>query len=98
VTLIDVGSWMASGDGFECGLEIGVGLKAVQIAGLDKRRNAGPSSATFVMTREQRVLPVIGVAHVNPALALTVFVVCSRLSAGPWHVGGVWCFRPKPDL
>jgi hypothetical protein len=33
---------MASGDGFECGLEIGVGLDAVQLADLDKRRDAGP--------------------------------------------------------
>jgi hypothetical protein len=43
---------MASGDGFECGLEIGVGLDAVQLAGLDKRRDAGPGSATFVMARD----------------------------------------------
>jgi hypothetical protein len=40
---------MASGDGFECCLEVGVWLDAVQLAGLDKRRDAGPGSATFVM-------------------------------------------------
>jgi hypothetical protein len=30
------------------------------VGGLDKRRDAGPGSATFVMIREQRVFPVEG--------------------------------------
>jgi hypothetical protein len=51
---------MASGDGFQCSLEVGVWLDAGQLAGLDKRRDAGPGSATFVMIREQRVFPVEG--------------------------------------
>jgi hypothetical protein len=51
---------MASGDGFECCLEVGVWLDAVQLAGLDKRRDAGLGSATFVMARKQRVFPVEG--------------------------------------
>jgi hypothetical protein len=57
---IDAGGWMASGDGFECCLKVGVWLDAVQITGLNKRRDAGPGSATFVMAREQRVFPVEG--------------------------------------
>jgi hypothetical protein len=60
---IDAGGWMASGDGFECCLKVGVWLYAVQLAGLDKRRDAGPCSATFVMAHEQRVFPVEGKRH-----------------------------------
>jgi hypothetical protein len=54
---------MASGDGFECCLKVGVWLYAVQLAGLDKRRDAGPGSATFVMADEQRVFRVEGKRH-----------------------------------
>jgi hypothetical protein len=46
--LIDVGAWMASCYGFECCLEIGVGLHAVELAGLDERGDAGPEEDPVV--------------------------------------------------
>jgi hypothetical protein len=45
---------MASGDGFEGYLEIGVGFDTVEFAGLDERRDAGPGSAALVVSRPWR--------------------------------------------
>ena len=49
---------MAGGDGLEGGLEIGEGLDAVDLCGLDERRDASPSAPAFIMSGEQCVLPV----------------------------------------
>jgi hypothetical protein len=37
------------------------------------------------------VLLVSGVAHVNTALGLIVFVACCLLLVGAWLVGSAWC-------
>jgi hypothetical protein len=57
---VDAGARMPCCDGLQHSLEIGVRLNAVELAGLDERRDAGPGSATFVMAREQRVFGVEG--------------------------------------
>jgi hypothetical protein len=57
---IYTGAWMSCCDGLQCSLEIGVGFDAVELTGLDEGRDARPSSAPFVIAREQRVLPVEG--------------------------------------
>jgi|UPI0005C627E4 hypothetical protein len=51
---------MSCCDGFERCLEISVWFDVVELAGLDKRRDAGPGSATFVMPREQGVFAIEG--------------------------------------
>ena len=51
---------MAGGDGFESGLEPCVGLDAVQLGGLDERRDARPCGSAFIMPGEQRVFAIQG--------------------------------------
>jgi len=43
---------IAGGDGFEGGLEIGEGLDAVDLCGLDERRDAAPGAPAFVVPGE----------------------------------------------
>ena len=51
---------MAVRDRLEGGLEVGEGLDAVDLRGLDQRRDAAPRLAALVVTREERVFPVQG--------------------------------------
>src|SRR5690606_33712134 len=51
---------MACGDGFECVAQVGVGIDAVQLAGLDQGRDPGPAGAAFVVTAKECVLPIQG--------------------------------------
>ena len=51
---------MAAGDGLEGGLQIGEGLDAVDLGGLDQRRDAAPGPSALVVPREERVFPVQG--------------------------------------
>ena len=51
---------MAGGDRREGGLQIGKGLNAVDLAGLDQRGDAAPSNAAFVVTCEERILAIEG--------------------------------------
>lgn len=51
---------MACGDGFECRLQVGEGVHAVDLACLDQRGDAAPSATAFVMTGEQCVLAIKG--------------------------------------
>ena len=46
---------MACGDGFECGLEPGVGLDPVQLGRLGERSDPAPGDGGFVVTREECV-------------------------------------------
>lgn len=46
---------MAGGDGFECGLELGVGLGAGQFRRLDERGDTTPRGGAFVEACEQCV-------------------------------------------
>ena len=55
---VDARCWVALGDSFEGGLEIGVGFDAVELAGFDQRGNAAPGPAAFVMTGEERVFAI----------------------------------------
>jgi hypothetical protein len=58
--LIDTSGWMAFGNGLQCSLEIGVWLDAVELTGFNERCDARPSSAAFVVAREQRIFAVKG--------------------------------------
>ena len=51
---------MAGGDRREGSLQIGKGLNAVDLAGLDQRGDAAPSNAAFVVTCEERILAIEG--------------------------------------
>ena len=57
---IDVRDGMACGNGLQGSLKICVWLDVVQLAGLDKRRDARLGSATFVMASKERVLAIEG--------------------------------------
>ena len=47
---------MPGGDGFEGGLELGVGFGPIQLHRLDERSDATPSGVALVVTGEQRIL------------------------------------------
>jgi len=49
---------VAGGDGFERGLEIGVGVDPVRFGRFNETGDAGPGLGAFVMAGEQRVLPI----------------------------------------
>ena len=49
---------MTARDGFEHGVEVGVGFDAIELAGLDERCDAAPCASAFVMTSKERVLAV----------------------------------------
>ena len=51
---------MACGDGFERVAQVGVGIDAIQLAGLDQGRDPCPAGAAFVVTAKECVLPVQG--------------------------------------
>ena len=51
---------MTVGDGLQGCLEVGEGLDAVDLAGLDQRSDATPSDAAFVMACEERILAIEG--------------------------------------
>ena len=51
---------MAVGDGLQGCLEVGEGLDAVDLAGLDQRSDATPSDAAFVMACEECILALEG--------------------------------------
>lgn len=51
---------MAIRNGAERRLEVGEWLNAVDFAGLDQRCDAAPSDAAFVVTDEERILPIEG--------------------------------------
>ena len=51
---------MAVRDGLEGGLQIGEGLDAVDLGGLDQRRDAAPGSSALVVPGEERVFPAQG--------------------------------------
>ena len=51
---------MTVGDGSQGGLEIGEGLDAVDLAGLDQRGYATLGDAAFVVAREQGILAIEG--------------------------------------
>jgi hypothetical protein len=57
---------------------------------LEHTNSTQSSTTVFQVVAKNTVLSVSGVAHVNPALGLTVFVVCCRLLVGHWHVGSAW--------
>ena len=49
---------MSRGDGLEGGLEIGEGLNAVDLRGLDQRGDAAPGTPALVMPCEQRIFAI----------------------------------------
>ena len=49
---------MPGSDGLECGLEIGEGFDAVDLARFDERRDAAPGFSALVVTREQSILAI----------------------------------------
>lgn len=51
---------MAARNGFECCLEIGVGVDPVELAGLDEGCDPAPGPAALIMAREERVLAIEG--------------------------------------
>ena len=51
---------MAGGDGFERGLEIGVGVDPVRLGRFNETGDAGPGLGAFVMAGEQRILAIQG--------------------------------------
>jgi hypothetical protein len=51
---------MAIGDGFECRLQIGERLHAIDFGGLDEGGDDAPVAAPFVMTGKQRVFSCQG--------------------------------------
>ena len=51
---------MACCDGFESGLEPGIGFDPVQLRGLDERSDARPCGGAFVVTGEQCVFAIQG--------------------------------------
>ena len=51
---------MAGSDSLEGGLEVGVGLDAVQLRGFDQRGDTAPGGGAFIVAREQCVLAIEG--------------------------------------
>ena len=51
---------MACCDGFESGLEPGIGFDTVQLRSLDERSDARPCGSAFVVTGEQCVFAIQG--------------------------------------
>ena len=49
---------MTVGDGSQGGLEIGEGLDAVYLAGLDQRGDAAPGAAAFIVSGKEGVLAI----------------------------------------
>lgn len=49
---------MAVGERGEGGLEVGEGLYAIDLAGLDERGDAAPGHAAFVVTGKEGILAV----------------------------------------
>ena len=54
---MDAAVRVAGGDGFEGGLEPGIGFDTVQLGGLDERGDTSPRGGAFVVACEQRVFP-----------------------------------------
>jgi len=68
---------MAVGDRCQGGLQIGVGLDAVDLDGFYQRLDATPGDAAFVVTGEERVLAIEGKAVTSPACCV------AREGSGP---------------
>ena len=51
---------MAGGDGFERGLQIGVGIDLIHFGRFNETGYAGPGRPAFVMAGEQRILAIQG--------------------------------------
>ena len=49
---------MATGDGFEGGLEVGERFDAVDLGGFDQRCDAAPSFTAFIVAGEQCILAI----------------------------------------
>ena len=47
---------MATGDGFEGGFEIGIGLDTIHLRRFDERSDASPGGGPFIVTGKQRIL------------------------------------------
>jgi hypothetical protein len=58
---------------------------------LEHTNSTQSSNTVLEVVVKNTVLLVSGVAHVNPALGLAVFVACCLLLACAWLVVGVWC-------
>src|SRR6056297_1374003 len=58
--IVDAAVRMAVRDGCEGGFEIGEGFDAVDLAGLDQRRDASPGPAALVVSGEESVLSIQG--------------------------------------
>ncbi|MFT5272879.1 MAG: hypothetical protein ACI85V_002903 [bacterium] len=58
---------------------------------LEHTNSTQSSNTVLEVVVKNTVLLVSGVAHVNTALGLIVFVACCLLLAGAWFVVGVWC-------